>query len=349
MEQHFLPSKQQLRGFMIVINKQQVQQGLSMSQAIELIEKAMCKVSDGSSILPLRWGMAMPEGGFMGMMPGYIADPDCFGIKIVNIMPDNAGSKLSSHLGCMLLFDAKTGVPLALIDAGEITAFRTAAASAVATDKLARRDSKVLALVGSGEQARAHLQALMLVRDFEEIRVQAWQRDEAERFAVEMRLQHNLNVKVEDTVKEALNGACVVCTVTSSPDPIVTADMLQPGMHLNVVGASIPERQEITNCVVSASRYYVDFKTSAFNQAGELIRSVEQGLITPNHVVGEIGEVLNGDVHGRESNHEVTLYRSLGVAAQDLVVANHLYLQALNGGPGSKIDFYSEAGHEDQS
>lgn len=324
---------------MIVINKSQVREALSMTSTIALMEKAMVEASSGKTVLPLRWGLETPEGGVMGMMPGYMHDPKCFGIKIVNIMPNNIGTEYSSHLGCMMLFEAKHGLPLAMIDAGEITAFRTAAASALATKYLARQDAKILTIIGGGEQGRSHLEALRQVRDFTEIRIWSHNREEAICYKNIMKDRYAIDVVVHDDIRIAVSGADVICTVTAASEPILLGDMLEPGQHLNIVGASVRQKREIDTAAVIRSKYFVDYRMSAMNQAGELLKAIESGYISLSHMRGEIGEVISGSIEGRVSDQEITLYRSLGVATQDLVVAHYLYEQALDGGPGTKVDF----------
>lgn len=324
---------------MIIINKKQVREALSMSQAIILMEKAMREASEGKTLLPLRWGLEMPDGGVMGMMPGYMNDPECFGIKLVNIMPENIGTEYSSHLGCMLLFEARHGLPLAIIDAGEITAYRTAAASALATKYLARDEAKVLTIIGAGEQGRSHLQALRHVRDFTEYRVWSHDLKEAEEYQAEMSSLYDVNVNVCKDIGSAVAGSDVICTVTSAPSPILFGEMLEPGMHLNVVGSSIRQKQEIDTAAVKRVNYFVDYRMSAMNQAGEFLKAVEEGAIHMDHLKGEIGSVISGRIPGRCSSEDITLYRSLGVATQDLVVAKYLYDQAKSGGSGTTVDF----------
>lgn len=324
---------------MIVINKDQVKAALPVEEALTLVEKAMREASSGKAVLPLRWGLEMPDGGLMGMMPGYMQDPECFGIKVVNIMPENAGTTNSSHMGCVLLFDAREGTPLAMIEAGELTAIRTAAASALATKTLAREDASVLTILGAGEQARAHLEALYRLRPFREFRIWSRTLSKAEEYRDDMSAELGIDIKVCGDVKEAVHGAGVICTATSSPTSILPGDWLEPGMHLNVVGASVADRQEIDTTAVRRSRYYVDYRSSTEAQAGDFINAVREGAVGDDHIVGEIGDVLAGRAPGRSTAEEITLYRSLGVATQDLIVAWHLYQKGLTGTVGTPVAF----------
>lgn len=312
---------------------------LPMSKAISLMGKAMQEASNGNSVMPLRWGMYMPSGGVMGMMPGYIAGPECFGLKVINMMPQNNGTKRSSHIGLMMLFEPKHGVPLALIDGGEITAMRTAAASAMATQHLARKDSRVLTILGSGEQARSHIEAMMLVRDFDEYRVWSRNSKNVEMFCEDMALRHGIEINSYDDVRSAVKGTDVICAVTGTKEPILFGEDLEPGMHLNVVGASEVHKREIDTDAVKKSSYFIDSRKSTMNQAGELLQAIKEGVVSEDHIRGEIGTVITGEIKGRTSKNEITLYRSLGVVTQDLVVAYYLYEQALKKGGGTKVDF----------
>lgn len=324
---------------MIVIDKRQLGALLDTDTMIGLMAQAMRLVSGGESVQPLRWGMNLPSGGMMGMMPGYIAQPPCFGIKVVNMMPANVGTQYSSHSGCLLLFDANHGQPLALLDAGEITARRTAAASALATDLLARRDASVLAIVGSGEQAAAHASALCAVRNFEEIRVSFRDPDKAGGFFSTLDVPRQTQLVPCADAAEALRGADVVCTVTASPSPVVDESMLAPGMHLNLVGACSRDRQEITTAALPRCRFFLDSRASAWDQAGELCSALAEGLIDEQFPEGEIGEVARGTLPGRRDEEEITVYRSLGVAAQDLVVAEYVYRRAVEQQVGTEVAF----------
>ncbi|MBN7796349.1 ornithine cyclodeaminase family protein [Parahaliea mediterranea] len=324
---------------MIVLNKRHLDAILDTDTLIGLMAEAMRQVSNGGAIQPLRWGMTMPTGGMMGMMPGYIAEPECFGIKVVNMMPANVGTDFSSHSGCLLLFDSEHGQALALLDAGRITARRTAAASALATDRLAREDAAVLTIVGSGEQALAHVEALCAVRAFREVRVCFRNPGRAPDFLDALPEALRPRLRAFGSVAEGVAGADVVCAVTASPTPVLEAAMLEPGMHINLVGACTRDRQEIANDALPGCRYFVDARASARDQAGELHSAIAAGVIDENFPLGEIGEVLGGGLAGRTGAGDITIYRSLGVAAQDLVVADYAYRQARHSSLGQEVAF----------
>lgn len=312
---------------MLVICNDELKTLLTPDVTRTLVATAMQQTSNGGAIQPLRWGMPMPTGGFLGMMPGYLKEPHAAGLKLVNIFADNAARGLSSHVGCMLLFDPDTGQPLAMIDAGELTALRTAAASALATDMLALPDSRTLCVIGAGEQALAHIQALLHVRAFREIRV--WLRDQSKASDLQQRISviTDVSCHIYSDIQQAMHQADVVCTLTSSATPLIDASMLAPGMHLNVVGACVIEKQEISNDCLPPSRYYVDSTASAWAQAGELHHAKKAKLIDDNYIQDEIGSVIDNSTFKRDP-YDITIYRSLGVAAQDLVVAHYVYNQA---------------------
>jgi ornithine cyclodeaminase/alanine dehydrogenase-like protein (mu-crystallin family) len=323
-----------------VLRGTEVRELLPMAECIELMQRTMIAVSEGRVVLPLRSILTLPgDRGMMGQMPGYLAEPECFGIKLVSLIPRNKPPQYSSHLGLVLLFEAEHGQPVALVDAAEITAIRTAAASGLATRLLARSDAGDLALLGAGEQARSHLEAMLRVRSLRRIRVWARDRDKANAFAAEQGAKHRLTVETCATVREAVIGADLICTTTKAREPILQGDWLASGVHLNVVGSSIASAAEIDTPTVAKSRFFVDRRESTVNEGGEYLRALKAGAITPAHILGEIGEVANGTKVGRSSPIDVTLYKSLGIAPQDLASAHHVLMKARAAGVGQVIDF----------
>jgi ornithine cyclodeaminase len=239
----------------------------------------------------------------------------------------------------VLLFEAEHGQPVALLDAAEITAIRTAAASGLATRLLARSDAGDLALLGAGEQARSHLQAMLSVRPLRRIRVWARDRAKAQAFAAEQGAKLRIAIETCATVGEAVTGADLICTTTKAREPILQGEWLAPGVHLNVVGSSIAAAAEIDTPAVVKARFFVDRRESTVNEGGEYLRALRAGAITPAHILGEIGEVANGSKIGRSSPVDVTLYKSLGIAPQDLASAHHVLKKARDAGIGQVIEF----------
>ena len=313
---------------------------LTMPECIDLMHRTMIAVSERRVVLPLRSVMIMPQDrGMLGNMPGYLAEPECFGVKLVSLMPGNKPPQFSSHLGLVLLFEAEHGQPVALLDAAEITAIRTAAASGLATRLLANPDAGDLALLGAGEQARSHLAAMRVVRTLRRVRV--WARDAAKaaEFAQREGAAQQIAIETAPTVSAAVAGADIVCTLTKAREPILLGDWLAPGVHLNVVGSSIATTAEIDTPAVVKSRFFVDYRDSTRNEGGEYLRALAAGAISPAHILAEIGEVANGSQRGRNARSDVTLYKSLGIAPQDLASAHYVLAKARTAGVGQVIDF----------
>ena len=310
-----------------------------MKDCVELMRRTMIALSEGRAVVPLRSVMALPAGrGMLGNMPGYLADPECFGVKLVSLMPRNEAPRYSSHLGLVLLFEPEHGRPVAIIDAAEITAIRTAAASGLATRLLARPDAGDLAILGAGEQARSHLEAMLAVRALRRIRIWARDRGKARAFARSAAARHGVDIEIADSVLEAVDGADIICTLTRAREPILFGDWIAGGAHLNVVGSSVASAAEIDTAAVVRSRFFVDCRNSTVNEGGEYLRALRSGAITAAHIAGEIGEVANATRPGRTSRDEVTLYKSLGVASQDLAAAHHVLDGARAAGIGQLIE-----------
>jgi ornithine cyclodeaminase/alanine dehydrogenase-like protein (mu-crystallin family) len=322
-----------------VLRAAEVRALLSMGECIEVMRRAMIALSEGRAVVPLRSIMTMPDArGKLGNMPGYLADPECFGVKLVCLMPRNEPPRYSSHLGLVLLFESEHGCPVAILDGAEITAIRTAAASGLATSLLARPEACDLAILGAGEQARSHLEAMQAVRPSRRIRVWARDRGKAEGFARTEGARHGVTIETTGSVPEAVEGADIICTLTKAREPILLGDWISSGAHLNVVGSSIVAAAEIDTAAVVRSRFFVDYRNSTINEGGEYLRALRCGAISAAHIAAEIGEVANGTHPGRTSPDEVTLYKSLGVAAQDLASAHYVLKKAQAAGIGQLIE-----------
>ena len=313
---------------------------LPMQECIELMHRTMSAVSEGRVVLPLRSILVMPgDLGMLGNMPGYLGDPECFGVKLVSLMPRNKPPQYSSHIGIVLLFEVEHGQPVAMLDASEITAIRTAAASGLATRLLSRPDASDLAILGAGEQASSHLAAMLCVRKLRRIRV--WGRDpeKAAAFAHAEGVRHGTAIEVAESPRDAVAGADIICTVTKAREPILLGEWIEPGAHLNVVGSSLPSTAEIDIPAVVKSRFFVDCRSSTITEGGDYLRALRSGAITPDHIQAEIGEVANGSKVGRTSAKDITLYKSLGIAPQDLASAHYVLQKARERGVGQVIDF----------
>ena len=300
---------------------------------IAWMQPAMVSTSRRAVELPLRRGMVLPGGlGVIGMMPGYVGeDTASAGVKLVSLVPPER-RRGSSHLGLMVLYDADGLVPQAILCGATVTALRTAAVSALATSVLARPEASVLAILGAGEQAAAHIPALMAVRRFKKIVIWARRREQADALAASLQIPAEL--VVASSVQEAVAAADVVCTLTSSREPLLQGEWLAPGAHINLVGSSSADAREADDAVVQRSRFFVDYIPSTLDQAGEFLHAKNAGLVDDSHIVAELGAVLEGTAEGRRHAEEITVYKSLGIAAQDVVTAREVYRAACAGNLG---------------
>jgi ornithine cyclodeaminase len=263
-------------------------------------------------------------------MPGAMGAHGAFGAKLISVFHENFAKGIQSHQGLVILFDPESGAPVCVVHAGEITAIRTAAASAVATDALARKDARRLALLGYGEQAATHARAIGKVRDIESIVVWGRSHDRARAFAERMQAELGLPAAAAASVKDAVAKADIVCTVTTASEPILKGEWVRPGTHLNLVGSGLAGPVEVDNDLVVRSRFIADSREGVLSQGAEFLRAKAAGLIGDDHIVAEIGQVLAGEIVGRRSAEEITVYKSLGHVVQDLASAWALYSQAEN-------------------
>lgn len=314
---------------MLILNAEEIDSILSCEECIPAIETAMKEIATGVALNPLRQFYPIgTNGGKLAIMPGHLPASQFFGVKIVSKFPRKPGDPHGSHVGAVLVFDDEEGVPVALLEGGALTAIRTAAASALATKLLARTNARVLTIMGTGEAARRHAVALHHARDFRDILI--WGR--TLRHAESLRQDLTglpCRVSVEESAEQAVRQADVVCTVTSAEDPILLGQWLKPGTHVNLVGAASANAAEIDSFGVKNALYFVDHRESAQTQAGELLRAIEAKLVGIDHIAGEIGRVASGNIDGRCSNSEITIYKSLGISAQDMAAARVIVDKAM--------------------
>jgi Predicted ornithine cyclodeaminase, mu-crystallin homolog len=321
----------------IVLSQREVTALLPMRDCIEVMGRALAAVARGEAILPLRTVFRLPnEKNFFGLMPAFVPSPDSLGAKIITVFPGNHGTHLDSHQGAVLLFDTTTGSLQAMLDATAITSIRTAAVSALATRHLARDDADDLAIIGSGVQARSHLEAIPLVRRIRRVRV--WSRDSGRAKAFAKSMSALCEVEVMPTARDAVRDASIICTVTSSREPVLNGEWVAPGAHVNAVGASTPQARELDTALVARSRIFVDRRESALKEPGDLLVPMSEGAITPDHIVAELGETVAGMRRGRESREENTLFKSLGLAVEDVAAARYAYDEAVRRSMGTTID-----------
>ncbi len=325
-----------------VLGPREVERLLDMKPCIDLMEAALRALSSGNAVVPLRQKVSLPDrSGLLGLMPGYLGDPRSFGLKVVTVFQRNHDVGRPSHQGVVMLFDVESGAPLGLFDAGAITAIRTAAASGAATRVLARADAGDLALMGSGVQARTHLEAMRCVRPLRRVRV--WSRDDAHarEFAEREAQRAGIPIEVTRSAEAAVKGADLICTTTAASEPILQGEWLSPGAHVNAVGSSFATHRELDATAVKRARLYTDCRESASNEAGDFLIAKREGAFGDEHLLGELGEVLLGRVPGRRSPDDITLYKSLGVAVEDLAAASFLLQRAAETNCGSLIDWGS--------
>jgi ornithine cyclodeaminase len=310
---------------MRLIDREEVRERLTYDLCIPIVREAMIAFSTGETRQLLRSIIPLSEGRLFGIMPGALATDGPFGAKLISVFAGNAAKGRQSHQGVVVIFDPDTGAPICIAHAGEVTAIRTAAASAVATDALARADARVLAILGTGEQAATHIRAIAMVRPLE--RVLVWGRSpyRAAELAQTMAAETGIPIAAADNVREAVAEADIVCTVSSSVEPILQGAWVRPGTHLNLVGSSHAVPVEVDHDLVVRSRFIADSREGVLAQGAELLKAKAAGLIGDDHIVGEIGEVLAGRVEGRRSAAEVTVYKSLGHVVQDLASVWALY------------------------
>ena len=325
----------------LVLSHNEVVELLPMKECIAIMREALIALAAGEVHQPLRT-IIWPPGaaGAMGLMPSYASGKRAaFGLKAICVFPGNPAMGLDSHQGGVLLFSAETGELQALMNASAITAIRTAAVSGVATDLLAREDACNLALIGTGVQARTHLAAMSQVRSITRCRIASRHIEHAEEFAEEMRRKFSFPLEPVSTVEEALEGADLIVTATTAREPIVRREWISPGTHLNLVGSSIPKAREVDTATMAASSLFVDRRESTLNEAGDYLLAAQEGAIGPDHIRAEIGEVLHGDKPGRSSPEEITLFKSLGLAVEDLAAAEFLYRKARELSAGTWVEY----------
>ena len=312
----------------------EVTRRLSMEACIEAVEEAFLSLEGGEADQPLRTVVTLPGGvGSFLTMPAFLGRPASLGAKLITLFPGNHDRGLPSHQGVIVLFDPEDGSLSAVVDAGPVTALRTAAASAVATRLLARPDASELAVLGSGVQARSHVEAMLVVRPVRRLRAWSRNRGHLETFVAETADKHGIEVEAASSPRAAVEGAHLVCTVTGSPEPVLAGEWLSPGAHVNAVGASTAHTRELDTQAVAGARFYVDRRESALAEAGAFLMARDAGAVDDTHIVGEIGEVLAGKVPGRGSPDEVTVFKSLGLAVQDLAAVQRT-LQSTDGTSG---------------
>jgi len=333
---------------MLVLSQADVERLLPMNACIDVMAATLATLARGDAVMPLRTVVLIPNStDAFAVMPAFLGNPKSFGAKIICVFPGNHGTAFDSHQGAVLLFDPNNGTLAAILDATSITTTRTAAVSAVATRLLSRADASRLAMIGSGVQAHAHLEAMCAVRPITSLRVWSRNTAHAEEFAKTAAARYQLDARAASSGEDAVRNADIVCTTTSAREPVLNGAWLSPGTHINAVGASQASARELDSATVVRSRLYVDRRESALKEPGDILVPLNDGDIGPDHIVAEIGELLIGKGAARRDDREITLFKSLGLAVEDLASASYVYAEAMRTGAGVDVELGGarHAGH----
>ncbi len=321
-----------------ILSRKDVRQALPMPQAIEAMKAAFAQLSTGQADVPLRVALEAPRhNGVTLFMPAYLSADDQMAIKIVSVFNDNPAQGLPLIHALVVVVDATTGQPIAVMDGTYLTALRTGAASGAATDLLARPDARTAAIFGAGVQGRTQLEAVCAVRSIQKAHVYDLVPEQAAAFAAEMSQRLSLPVQVADTPSEAVRQADVICTATTATSPVFDDADVQPGTHINAVGAYTPQMQEIPIETVLRAKVVIDHHESSLAEAGDLLIPIRQGQMSEDHIYAELGEIAAGVKPGRTSAEEITFFKSVGVAVQDVAAASAALEAAQRMGLGTEV------------
>ena len=310
---------------MKIIDAKEVFEKLTMEKCIGLMRQALSDLEAGKAFQPMRTIHTLPGNNLYGFMTAYLGEHDYFGAKVISAFPGNLGTEYPSHMGYVMICESEHGSTVGMVDAMSITTIRTGAVSGVATDLLARQDVKRLAIIGCGAQGRGHLEAMKIVRpSIEEVFCYDISKEHAEKYAKEQSEKFGIPVIVKDSVKEAVEGADIICTVTPSKEAYLEADWVEEGCHINAVGTFSPTTREVTSQLVAKAKLYADQVDAMKKEAGEYLIPLQEGLITEDHIQGSIGGIINGTVKGRQSETEITLFDALGLAIEDVMAAKYM-------------------------
>ena len=314
----------------LFLGRQEIARLLSVAECTELMAEAMAALARGQVHQPLRQIVRPPDAkGLLGLMPAYIGDAEpVYGAKTGGFFPGNSALGLDPHQGCVLLFSGETGALLAVMSASEITGIRTAAMTGLATRLLARPEASRLALIGSGHQAHWQLQAVAAVRTLASVKVAARSLASAQAFVKAQQPSYGFAMEAVDSVQAAVRDADIVVTVTSAREPILRREWIAPGTHINAVGSSTPSHCEIEPALMGHACLFVDRRESTLNESGDYLNALHAGLVTPASLLAEIGELVIGRHPGRTRADDVTLFKSLGMALEDVAAARWLYQRA---------------------
>jgi alanine dehydrogenase len=321
-----------------LLNEQQVHSLLPMGDLIAAMESALAKFSACEVLQPVRSVLTVgPTKAYFGLMPAYVPSPASLGAKLVTVFGENHKKQLPSHLATIMLLDPDTGALLAMLDGRYITEARTAAVSAVSTRFLGRADASTLAIIGSGVQARSHLEAYQHVRQLKEVRIWSPRPQSRQQFVDDMSPKAGIPIIATDTAEAAVRGADLIVLVTSSPTPVIDDAWVSEGAHVVCVGACRPTHREMPPMLVKRSRLYVDSRDAAVLESGDIVMNMADGLFDASHIRGELGEVVLGRIGGRKADSDITVFKSLGMAVEDVVAADLVFRRAVENGAGTEL------------
>ncbi|NHJ04122.1 MAG: hypothetical protein EAX90_04820 [Candidatus Heimdallarchaeota archaeon] len=320
-----------------ILSTEDVKQALSMQQAIETIKEAFIQITENKAIIPPRIHLGIPK--FKGdslIMPVFIPNIKKIGLKVINLFSDNPKKNLPLIHALVLIFDSTNGYPIAMMNGSYLTALRTGAGSGVATDLLANKDSRIISIFGAGEQGRTQLEAVCSVRQIRKAFIFDINKKRAKEFAEEMSDKLSIPILVSESNQE-LKEADIICTATNSLTPVFSDKDIKSGVHINAIGSYKPNIREIPSEIIQKAKIFVDHKESCLSEAGDLIIPIKEGIITKDNIIAELGELLTKNTYSRKSNKEITLYKSVGNAVQDIITANQILNNAQKLNLGIKI------------
>jgi alanine dehydrogenase len=324
---------------MLVLSEKQVESLIDIDELISSLEQAHVQYSTGKAVMPVRLVVPLPQiQGRITSMPGFLNEDKSLGMKIVTYFQENPKRNLAAILATIMLFSVETGKMIAVMDGSYITAIRTACASAMATKALANAETPVLGILGAGVQARAHIQALTHVRKIQRIKIYSPSGTSATRIKQDLEPIVKIAIDVAGSAEDAVRDVDLLVTSSTAKEPIVKNDWLKAGAHINAVGSHRPDYREIDAATVARAKIVVDSRAAIMAECGDILLAIKEKAIDENHVYGEIGEILAGVKAGRSSAGEVTLYKSVGIAIQDVATANLVYRKALERNIGSHVE-----------
>ncbi len=329
---------------MLILTADDVRKALPMNEAIEAMKSAYAALSSGTAVVPLRTRLPIPNSEALSLfMPAYVgsADSQALAIKVVSLFPTNPPRGLAYIQAAVLVFDPETGRAIALLEGSSLTAIRTGAAGGAAIDLLARKNSKVAAIFGAGAQGRTQLEAACTARKIDTAYIFDADRAKAQAFVEEMKGKGSLtkDIRVAQSAREAIEHADIICTATTSTKPVFDDKDLKAGTHISAVGSYTPEMQEVPAETLLRAKIFIDSRSASLEEAGDLIQPLRAGLFDESHICGELGEVVLGKKSGRQSDEEITYFKSVGIAVQDAMAAQVALNNARKMNIGKEVDF----------